>query len=286
MSKTIQRLLTFFIGVPFFVAVTWYFTFNNHLILNIFVLLASLLGAYEIHTLLKNKFEVQPLPLILALSLIISATGIFCCLCGKDFEFLTYSFILCFLLILVSEVFVTHSKGDDPFSGSLSRIVTSLFTLLYVPFLLSFIQRMCVFEHSKENITLFLVMVFMCDSIAWLFGITMGKNNRGIVKASPNKSIAGFIGGFIGALLSGLLFWFFLPQIFTGSVLKIILLSVITAFASIVGDLTESVVKRSAAIKDSGRLIPGRGGLMDSIDSIVMAAPIYFIVSNILYNFK
>ena len=129
-------------------------------------------------------------------------------------------------------------------------------------------------------------MVFMCDSIAWLFGITMGKTNRGIVKASPNKSIAGFVGGFLGALLSGILFRFFLPEIFTGSVFKIILLAIITAFASIVGDLTESVVKRSASIKDSGRLIPGRGGLMDSIDSIVMAAPIYFIISNILYNFK
>ena len=167
MSKTIQRLLTFFIGVPFFVAVTWFFTFNNHIILNIFILLASLFGTYEIHTLLKNKFEVQPLVLVLILAFLISAAGIACCFFNLGFEIITYTFILCFLLILVSEVFVTHSKGENPFSGSLSRIITSLFALLYVSFLLSFIQRMCVFQHSKENITLFLILLHGFLELRW-----------------------------------------------------------------------------------------------------------------------
>ena len=56
------------------------------------------------------------------------------------------------------------------------------------------------------------------------------------------------------------------------------------AFSSIVGDLAESVIKRSAGAKDSGRLIPGRGGLLDSIDSILMSAPVYYVLITHFYS--
>ena len=111
-----------------------------------------------------------------------------------------------------------------------------------------------------------------------------GKNNRGYIKASPNKSIAGFIGGIAGSILSGLLGIYIWPEIFIGSILKIIILGIIVAIAAIAGDLAESVFKRSAGWKDSGRVIPGRGGILDSIDSILMAAPVFYIFTILFFE--
>ena len=122
----------------------------------------------------------------------------------------------------------------------------------------------------------------MCDSAAWLFGVTMGKNNRGLIKVSPNKSVMGFIGGFAGSIVIGIIAHYVFPVF--DSVSKVILLGVITAFAAILGDLAESVMKRSARIKDSGNIIPGRGGILDSIDSIVFAAPVFYIAIQFLFN--
>lgn len=136
---------------------------------------------------------------------------------------------------------------------------------------------------------MFLVTVFMNDSIAWLFGMLFGKNNRGYVRVSPNKSIAGFIGGYLGAILTCLIATFAFPQIIETQdlalkIIKAVSLGFITATAAIIGDLTESAFKRSSNKKDSGMLIPGRGGVLDSCDSILFSAPIFYIAFSLLYN--
>ena len=110
------------------------------------------------------------------------------------------------------------------------------------------------------------------------------QNNKGIIKASPNKSVAGFLGGFAGSVLSGIIGWILFPNLFSGPVFKVVALGIVMAFVSILGDLVESVLKRSAQIKDSGSIIPGRGGILDSVDSIFFAAPVYYIGINLLFN--
>ena len=126
-------------------------------------------------------------------------------------------------------------------------------------------------------------MVFFCDSFAWFFGVLFGKNNKGLIKASPNKSIAGFCGGIFGSVLSGVMCWYLWNDLFTGTSEKTVNIWVLAglgfvmSFCSILGDLVESVFKRSADCKDSGSIIPGRGGVLDSIDSIVFTAPVFFM---------
>ena len=95
----------------------------------------------------------------------------------------------------------------------------------------------------------------------------------------------GFIGGYIGSISAGLIFRLLMPEIFHGSIVKILLLGFLTATAAIVGDIIESVFKRSTGTKDSGSIIPGRGGVLDSIDSILLAAPIYYILCEFLFGF-
>ena len=142
---------------------------------------------------------------------------------------------------------------------------------------------MTLLPDSKYIVSLFLIFVFMCDSFAWFFGILFGKSTRGYVAASPNKSLVGFIGGIIGSIACGFAFKYFFPEVMTVSNLNLFILGFVTSVAAIIGDLIESVFKRSCDVKDSGSLIPGRGGVLDSIDSVVIAAPIFYIGYNFLF---
>ena len=282
MSKVMQRLLTFIIAIPLCVMLVWFGKWQNHLLLNIILIITSVIAANETQILLKQNLSVQPRPFVLVLAFIVSVVGTLCTTFSFSMEYSTFAFIFAFACILIFEIFSKKSEGEQ-FSNSLTRIVSSSFTILYTSFFLTFVQRMTIWHDSRENIIIFLLMVFMCDSIAWLFGVTMGKNNRGIVKVSPNKSIMGFFGGFIGSIAVGIIACFVFSSVYD-SVLKMVILGIITAFAAILGDLAESVMKRSAQIKDSGNIIPGRGGILDSIDSILFAAPVFYIAVQFLFK--
>ena len=124
----------------------------------------------------------------------------------------------------------------------------------------------------------FFLLVFGCDTFAYFFGIAFGRNNKGILKVSPNKSIAGYVGGILVPALFGLLSAYLFPEVFRYSLLEGFMLGGVTAIAAALGDLIESSFKRCAEVKDSGSIIPGRGGILDSVDSIVMAAPLYVAI--------
>ena len=109
------------------------------------------------------------------------------------------------------------------------------------------------------------------------FRCVVRKGNRGFVPASPNKSIVGFIGGLIAATAAGWLAFELFPSAFGKSLGGSLLTGLCTGLAAIVGDLIESIFKRSAEVKDSGALILGRGGILDSVDSILFAAPVFYL---------
>ena len=123
-----------------------------------------------------------------------------------------------------------------------------------------------------------MILVFISDSAAWLFGMLFGKNNRGLIAASPNKSIAGFIGAYLGSIGIAILIKFTLWKEIFGelSLIKLILLAICVTTTSIIGDLAESVFKRSSGCKDSGNIILGRGGALDSIDSLLASPHLFF----------
>ena len=165
------------------------------------------------------------------------------------------------------------------FEHSNTAVSLSVSILLYTGYLITFISRMTVYEHGSFYIAVFLWMTFICDSVAWLFGMLLGKNNRGVIAASPNKSVAGFAGGYVGCILASLIAQKALPHVFPGSLWKSVLFGTLVASAAIVGDLVESVFKRSSNVKDSGR-----GGVLDSIDSLLFAAPVFYLSLLILYG--
>ncbi len=275
MNKVAQRLLVFFLGIPFVIALVW-LPYCNHIAMHILAFCASILAARELHTMLGSKFGIQPKAFVLVLDGLLPLMGILCALLGWEQKFIDFTFIAALLIIMAYETVTAQS-----FEQSNSRIITSAFIVLYCGYFFTFVSKMTLFPNATYYIAFFLLFVFMCDSLAWFFGVLFGKNNKGFIKASPNKSIAGFCGGIFGSVLVGLAGYYLVPKycnvvIFDGAVWKIIVTGIIMGLSAIIGDLTESVLKRSAEVKDSGNLIPGRGGMLDCVDSIVFSAPIFY----------
>lgn len=289
-KKILSRLLVFFIGLPLVIGIV-FFNFMNHLPLHILIITISYFAATELYNIFAQKNELLPKPVVVICALILPVVAclydvlplIFDIKFPFAHEIITYVYIFSNLALLFTEVLTARD-----FEKSISRITLSSFIVLYSGYLITFVSRITSFEKNGTNVSTaiiatFLAMVFLCDSFAWFFGVLLGKNNRGLIKASPKKSVAGFIGGFVGSIAAILIGKFFAPQVFDGPVVIHIVMGIIIAFSSIVGDLVESIFKRSAGVKDSGHVIPGRGGALDSIDSILMSAPIYYILVKLMF---
>ncbi|MDD5788983.1 MAG: phosphatidate cytidylyltransferase [Spirochaetia bacterium] len=275
--KVVSRLGVFFIGVPL-VIVLIMLNQLNHLAIHAVVTVVSVIAAWEFYNILSNNFTLQNKIFLLSMTGLINFTMLLRAVFEFDVSYVDFIYVASILACLSAEVLSNRS-----FENSNSRIVTSITILTYTGFLLTFLTRMTFLTNSRQILIMFLTMVFFCDSLAWFFGVLFGKNNKGFIKASPNKSIAGFCGGIFGSILSGILSWILWKDIFIGSVLKLIFLGILISITSILGDLVESVLKRSSNCKDSGSIIPGRGGILDSIDSIVFSAPVFYFVITHLY---
>ncbi|HNQ13257.1 MAG TPA: phosphatidate cytidylyltransferase [Bacteroidia bacterium] len=128
--------------------------------------------------------------------------------------------------------------------------------------------------YEPHLVASFFILLWMNDAGAYLSGITFGKHKL-IERISPNKTIEGFIGGMLMTLISSVLIaLYFLPEI---SINHWLVLAVIIVLFGTVGDLFESLLKRTLGIKDSGNIMPGHGGFLDRFDALIGAAPAYFI---------
>lgn len=275
MNKNIQRLLVFFIGVPLIVLLVFFKTYN-HLPLHIAVAITTYIAVQELYTLLKNKMAVQPLWLVTSISMLIALTSLFVYSFRISSKWLSLSFVVSVLFSLAWEIFANNKTKD--FSNAITKVASTFFTIFYIPFLITFISKITILNYSSIFLVLFFLLVFGCDSAAWFFGVLFGKKSRGVISVSPNKSLVGFLGGIISSVLIAYLFSRFFPDIFCAYGLKVSIVGFFTASAAVAGDLAESVLKRSSDIKDSGTIMPGRGGMLDSIDSILFAAPVYYIL--------
>lgn len=289
-KKLISRLVVFIVGVPAILFLIW-LPFFDHIALHVLMTAVTALGAIELHKIFSVKVKMPHVALMTILSSLIPfsygaylvITSVFGLPRFNYFYLIpTIAFIFSAIFVLAREV-LTQSQFDD----SNSRMSHSIFLLFYTGYLISFIQQISNFTIEGKNVSTaylitFIVIVFLCDSAAWLFGNLFGKRNKGIIKASPNKSIAGFTGGIVGAVFFACMCKLIFKQ-FPGSWAKIIILGILIGITSIIGDLVESVIKRSSNVKDSGKIILGRGGILDSADSILISAPVYFLYCILFY---
>ncbi len=171
------------------------------------------------------------------------------------------------LLILVWSV-----VEDLPARGE--TVLVSVFIVMWVPFLLSFAIALLRQDQGNLMVSCMLLMVVANDTFGYIVGASFGKHPMA-PKISPKKSWEGFAGSVAGAVMVGTLGVHFLLDHpwWVGS-----LLGLLTVASATAGDFAESMVKRELNIKDMGSMLPGHGGAMDRLDSLVFSAPVAYMV--------
>ncbi|MCL2879635.1 MAG: phosphatidate cytidylyltransferase [Treponema sp.] len=282
MNKYIQRLLIFIIGIPLIILLVIFLPRYGHLALNIVVVVFSALGAVELGNMLKEK----KLQISTAESAVAGALtpALMTALTGFHMNFLIIPAFLVTAIIyfLVSSIFLPSVQAEN----YINRITAGIAVLAYPGFFLAWICAMG--NWNGILILVFLLVPLLGDSTAWAAGMLFGKNNRGIIKVSPNKSIAGFIGSIFASVLVTTAAVYLFPGLFVSRKLPVlvsgIILGLIPGICAILGDLCESAIKRSSGVKDSGGIIPGRGGVLDSVDSVALAAPSFYLIWTLLFT--
>ena len=286
MKKLAERLLIFFIGVPVFFALIFLLPHYRHLSFNVLVIIFSAIGAMEFSAMLEKKqmniSKTEALILGSAAPLAAVLT-----VCFYLPEWLIPLFIMAGVSWVILSRFITSSEKMENVANNIAGCFS---VIVYPGFFLYWLIKMSVWENSSGVIFLFLLIVFFNDGAAWFFGNLFGKNNRGVIPASPNKSIAGFAGGlFASVVIATGAAWFF-PNIFNSAsfssslLAPVIILGLFTGIFGTLGDLAESAIKRSCDTKNSGTIMLERGGILDSVDSVCTASPVFFMIYNIFFH--
>ena len=169
--------------------------------------------------------------------------------------------------------------------GDIRRLAQEIgvlaFGFVYIPLLFGHLALLRGQLHGVQWVFLLLVIVMAGDTGAYYVGSTVGRHKLYPV-VSPNKSIEGALGGLVGSIAGAFIArGTFFPELTAADCLATALLFGVLGQ---LGDLFESLLKRSCGVKDSGGIIPGHGGLLDRMDSIIFAAPAAFYYARYLFH--
>jgi phosphatidate cytidylyltransferase len=162
----------------------------------------------------------------------------------------------------------------DPAEGFLRDVAASAFTATYVPFLAGFASLMAVPDDGPLRVTAFIALVVCSDTGGYVAGVLFGKHPMAPT-VSPKKSWEGFCGSIVAAGTGGAIMF---PTMFDASPPLGAVFGVAVVCTATLGDLGESMVKRDIGIKDMGTLLPGHGGVMDRLDSLLPTAPVAYVL--------
>ena len=185
-------------------------------------------------------------------------------------------YLLYLLYVVCRSTFLPHE-------AMLPSLGNSLIGQLYIAVPLALAIRLTLVDDSFSSMTQYngllllaiFIFIWVNDTGAYLVGSRWGKR-RLAPNISPKKSVEGSIGGLLLVLLSAVILRFLLfPEL---SWLSILLIAAVVAIFGTIGDLFESSLKRQAGVKDSGKLIPGHGGILDRIDSLLLAVPAVYLL--------
>jgi len=176
-----------------------------------------------------------------------------------------------FILILIT-LFIIHFTRKES-RNAVNLIAVTLFAIFYIGWFFTFLVKIRFLEDGHKLVAYLLLVTKAGDIGAYLIGSNFGRHKL-IPRISPNKSVEGAIGGFIFSIASAILSRYFINWM---SMSFIITSGVLIGIFAQLGDLAESLIKRDYEVKDSSVFLPGLGGMLDLIDSVLFTAPILYI---------
>ena len=161
----------------------------------------------------------------------------------------------------------------SPLEQSLKDGAKTIFAVFYLLFTLGTLSMTRILPEGEWLIFFLLLVTWASDTGAYYAGTLWGRHPLA-PRISPKKTVEGLVGGLIGAIIIAYVArWWFLPEL---SGLDCLILAILLTFTGLWGDLTESAMKRSVGVKDSGGILPGHGGMLDQLDSLLFAAPAFY----------
>lgn len=180
------------------------------------------------------------------------------------------------IAIMFIQVIVTNMKT------TFKDVIITFFGISYIVIFIMFLSMLRGIENGNILVWFAIITAWGTDIFAYIVGKAIGKHK--FSKISPNKSLEGCIGGIVGAVVLVLIYTFFINK-YTLLNFEYFSVAIITLFLSImaqVGDFSASCIKRYVDIKDYGNLIPGHGGMLDRIDSLIFIAPFAYIIFSMI----
>ena len=253
------RILTGMIAVPVVVGIVYY---GSPLLFLVFVAAAVLVAVYEYFTMI-DRTGVKGFPIPgMALSVLLLLSFYFD---GR--------FFLEWGVVAGVSLFATWFIRETNVKIAINQIAYTLFGVLYVAGFGGYYLLIRSFEHGERLILFLFLIVWLGDIAAYYWGKNFGKNPLALT-ISPKKTVEGAAAGIVGSLMAGVVaqVWF-LDQL---AMVHCLLVAVICGIIGQFGDLAESLLKRQVGVKDSSNLIPGHGGVLDRIDSLLFAGPAFY----------
>ena len=265
MNETLTRLLSGVVYVTLLIVATTYSTNSFFLLFGIFLLIAI----YEFCELIQLH-KIAPI--------LLGGTAFYL---GTQFKTNKTNDILLLLAGLFVSIkallllFNTRKEKVD----SLSKYIY-LIGYIIIPFILITKIPFGIRGFNPKIIISIFILIWTNDTFAYIVGKSIGKHKL-LEKISPKKTIEGFIGGLVFCVIASIL----ISKFYIGASATYIwiIIALIASIFGTLGDLIESKFKRMAGVKDSGKIMPGHGGILDRLDSVIFVAPFVFLFYQILY---
>ena len=179
------------------------------------------------------------------------------------------------LALTVVVIFAWRLPGGP--SGYVKDVTAAVFAVIYLPFLATFVSAMLSPADGARRVLTFIIVTICSDIGGYFAGITLGRGGRHLMAPviSPKKTWEGFAGSVVACLIAG---WLCVTLLLHGHAWQGVLTGAAVVLAAILGDLVESMIKRDLDIKDMGTLLPGHGGLLERLDSLLLAAPVIWLL--------
>jgi len=279
MGETLKRAISGAVYVILLLASILYSTESFLILFGIFLIISL----FEFCNLIKvNKL----IPVIIGASLYLLITFFSNYDRSKIVDVPTLDNILLATTLLISIkciFFLFDNKNQE-----ISNLSKYLYLLGYITLPFVFITKISfgINAYNPKIVIGLFILIWTNDTFAYIVGKSIGKHKL-FEKISPKKTIEGFFGGLIFAIFAGYLISMYLikpsAQFSDKSILIWMIIAAIVGVIGTIGDLIESKFKRIAGVKDSGKIMPGHGGVLDRLDSVIFVAPFIFLFYKILY---